>query len=57
VLLGAHRDMIRGGGRLVLRAPSPRVLRILRLARVEQVFDVDDGLAGGLLRTAPVPAT
>ncbi|HEX5200484.1 STAS domain-containing protein [Paractinoplanes rhizophilus] len=44
VLLKAHRDMISGGGRLVLRAPSPRVRRILRLARLEQVFEVDDDL-------------
>jgi len=40
VLLRAHRDMISGGGRLVLREPSPRVLRILGLARLEHVFEV-----------------
>lgn len=40
VLLAAHRAMVQSGGRLVLRGPVARVRRILRLARVDQVFDV-----------------
>ncbi|GAA2631677.1 STAS domain-containing protein [Paractinoplanes durhamensis] len=40
VLLRAHRDMISSGGRLVLRGPTPRVQRILHLARLGHVFDV-----------------
>jgi anti-anti-sigma factor len=47
VLLRAHRAMISNGGRLVLRAPSERVRRILRLARLDQVFEIaDDALLG-----------
>ena len=42
VLLGAHRQMISDGGRLLLCGPSARVRRILRLARLEQVFDIVD---------------
>lgn len=41
VLLDAHRDMVRSGGRLTLRNPSGRVRRVLRLARVERVFDIE----------------
>jgi anti-anti-sigma factor len=40
LLLRAHRAMISGGGRLMLRAPSERVRRILRLARLDQVFEI-----------------
>jgi anti-anti-sigma factor len=44
VLLRAHREMVRGGGRLVLRAPSQRVRRVLQLAGLEHLFEVlDDG--------------
>jgi anti-anti-sigma factor len=42
VLLRAHRAMIASGGRLTLRAPGERVVRILRLARLDQVFDVTE---------------
>lgn len=42
ILLQAHRAMVRGGGRLTLRRPANRVLRILRLARLNQVFHVED---------------
>jgi anti-anti-sigma factor len=38
VLLKAHRRAYQYGGRLTLRSPSPRVLRLLRLARVHEVF-------------------
>lgn len=41
VLLGAHRDMMRSGGRLTLRSPSARVRRTLSLARAEGVFDIE----------------
>lgn len=40
MLLDAHRRMWNAGGRLTLRSPSQRLLRILTLARVEQVFDI-----------------
>jgi anti-anti-sigma factor len=40
-LLWAHRTMLAGNGRLVLRAPRDRVRRTLRLARLDQVFEVD----------------
>jgi anti-anti-sigma factor len=39
VLLAAHRAMVRAGGRLILREPADRVRRLLRLARVDGVFD------------------
>jgi anti-anti-sigma regulatory factor len=41
-MLQAHRTMIRGGGRLTLRQPTSRVRRILGLARLDQVFDVEE---------------
>ena len=40
VLLDAHRTAWRAGGRLTLRAPTPRVQRLLQLAHVDQVFNV-----------------
>ena len=40
VLLHAHRRTWQFGGRLTLRGPSPRVQRMLELARVHQVFHV-----------------
>jgi Anti-anti-sigma regulatory factor (antagonist of anti-sigma factor) len=40
VLLNAHRRAYQLGGRLTLRCPSPRVQRLLHLARVHQVFHV-----------------
>jgi anti-anti-sigma factor len=44
VLLGAHRATLAGGGRFTLRAPRDRVRRTLRLARLDQVFEVDAGV-------------
>ena len=41
VLLQVHRAMMRDGGRLVLRGPAERVMRILRLSRLDQVFAID----------------
>ena len=38
VLLGAHRRADRAGRRVVLRDASPRLVRILRLARLHRVF-------------------
>jgi anti-anti-sigma factor len=43
VLLDTHRRMWNNGGRLTLRSPSPRLERILRLARVDHVFHVTHG--------------
>ncbi len=40
VLLDAHRRAFLGGGRLTLRAPSVRLRRNLRLARVAHVFHI-----------------
>jgi anti-anti-sigma factor len=42
VLLAAHRAMVHAGGLLTLRGPIAAVQRVLRLAGVEQVFDVAD---------------
>jgi anti-anti-sigma factor len=41
VLLGAHRRAVRAGRRVVLRDASPRLLRILRLARLHRVFALE----------------
>jgi anti-anti-sigma factor len=40
VLLNAHRKAWHMGGRLTLRAPTPRVQRLLQLSHVDQVFNV-----------------
>lgn len=40
ILLDAHRRIWRAGGRLVLRAPSARVVRLLRLLHLDQVFTI-----------------
>jgi anti-anti-sigma factor len=40
VLLGAHRTTLADGGRLTLLAPRDRVRRTLRLARLDQVFEL-----------------
>lgn len=55
VLLNAHRRAWHLGGRLTLRAPSERVQRLLRLARVDQVFHmtlVPADAASGPAKTA-----
>lgn len=44
VLLWAHRTTVSQGGRLTLRAPRDKVRRTLRLARLDQVFEVDAGV-------------
>jgi anti-anti-sigma factor len=40
VLLSAHRQAYQAGGRLTLRGLSPRVQRLLHIARVDHVFHV-----------------
>lgn len=40
LLLDVHRQMLRVGGCLTLRGPSPRLRRILRISRVDQVLHV-----------------
>ena len=40
VLLDAHREAWRSGGRLSLRGPSPRLRRLFELAHVNDVFDI-----------------
>jgi len=42
VLLQTHRAMVHSGGTLALRAPTPRVRRTLHLARLGDVFQVED---------------
>ena len=42
ILLRAHRTLMQTGGRLTLRGPVSRVRGILRLARLDQVFDIED---------------
>jgi anti-anti-sigma factor len=42
VLLRTHRQMIGANGTFVLRRPPARVRRTLRLARVDQVLEVED---------------
>ncbi|MBT8227859.1 MAG: STAS domain-containing protein [Dactylosporangium sp.] len=41
LLLNTHRQAWRAGGRLVLRSPSPHVQRILEVARVAHVLNID----------------
>ena len=43
LLLQIHRQMVCADGRLILRAPTARVRTMLRLARVDQVLEVEDG--------------
>lgn len=43
VLLDVHCEAIRGGGRLVLRDPGERVLRVIALSGLQGVFTVDGG--------------
>ena len=45
VLLGAHRRAGQAGRRVVLRDASPRLLRILRVARLHRVFALEPGAA------------
>jgi anti-anti-sigma factor len=42
LLLKIHGEMLRAHGTLLLRRPHPRVRRMLRLARVDQVLEVED---------------
>jgi len=47
LLLEVHRKARRQGGLLVLRSPSPRVLRALTLTGLQNVFTRETGPAGG----------
>jgi anti-anti-sigma factor len=47
LLVDVHRQLLRVGARLTLRAPSPRLRRILRIARVEHVLHVVPEEASG----------
>jgi anti-anti-sigma factor len=40
LLLDVHRQLLRVGAGLTLRAPTPRLRRILRISRVEHVLHV-----------------
>ncbi len=42
LLLQLHRDLMRTDGRLTLRAPVDRVRRMLGLARVDHVLEVEE---------------
>ncbi|MDP9436752.1 MAG: STAS domain-containing protein [Actinomycetota bacterium] len=42
VLLEMHCEVMRGGGRLVLRAPTARVLQVIELSGLQGVFAVED---------------
>jgi anti-anti-sigma factor len=41
VLLRVHRQMTRAGGRLVLRRPGTEVMRLLYVARVDHILQVE----------------
>jgi anti-anti-sigma factor len=40
LLLDVHRDLWRAGARLLLRSPTPRLRRTLRIARVDNVLSI-----------------
>jgi anti-sigma B factor antagonist len=46
MLLDAHRELSRAGSQLTLRAPTPRLRRILSIARVDHVLHTIPGPAG-----------
>ncbi|GAA4466244.1 STAS domain-containing protein [Phytohabitans houttuyneae] len=50
LLLDVHRDLWRSGARLMLRGPTPRLRRVLRIARVEQVLNIVPEETGRLQR-------
>jgi anti-anti-sigma factor len=47
MLLDAHRELSRAGSQLTLRAPTPRLRRILHIARVDHVLHTVPGPAAG----------
>jgi anti-anti-sigma factor len=47
LLLGAHHRAARRGRRLVLRDPSPRLRRLVRLARLQRVLTTVETVAAG----------
>ncbi|MEU8230469.1 STAS domain-containing protein [Actinoplanes sp. NPDC048967] len=46
MLLQTHRSMVCADGRLLVRGAAPRVRRMLGLARVDRVLDIEDRAAG-----------
>ncbi len=52
LLLQVHREMVRADGGLRLRGAAARVRRMLSLARVDQVLDVEDDSPGRNLAQA-----
>jgi anti-anti-sigma factor len=47
MLLDTHRELARAGSQLTLRAPTPRLRRLLGIARVDHVLHTVPGPAGG----------
>lgn len=47
MLLDVHRELSRAGSRLTLRGPTPRLRRILGIARVDQVLHMVPGPGTG----------
>jgi anti-anti-sigma factor len=45
LLLDVHRDLLRAGSSLTLRAPTPQLRRILAIARVAHVLHIVPGVA------------
>ena len=57
LLLDVHRDLLRAGSSLTLHAPSPRLLRILAIARVAHVLRIlPEDAPAGPLDAIPAPA-
>ncbi|WBB81082.1 STAS domain-containing protein [Micromonospora sp. WMMD882] len=56
LLLDTHRRMWRLGGRLTLRSPSPRIWRLLQVARVDQVFQIVEEPSSSHLPRSSAPA-
>ena len=52
MLLQTHRTMVCADGRMVLRGPARRVRRMLGLARVDRVLEIE----GSVLPASAVPA-
>lgn len=53
MLLQVHHAMLRADGRLILRAPQPRVRRMLALGRIDHVLDIEQGDADHHPATPP----
>ena len=53
LLLQVHRRQVCVDGRLILRGPVPLVRRMLSLARIDRVFDIDDTGAQATIAARP----